>query len=59
MRFATVLLVAIVLMMMVELSETRGRIGRSIDRDLDLEGPAQNLKSPSTRQSKPPQFAPR
>ena len=29
MRFATVLLVAIVLMMMVELSETRGRIGRS------------------------------
>ena len=29
MQFATVLLVAIVLMMMVELSETRGRIGRS------------------------------
>ena len=29
MRFATVLLVAIVLMMMVELSETRGRKGRS------------------------------
>ena len=28
-----------------------------VDRDLVLEGPAQNLKSSSTHQSKPPQFA--
>ena len=57
MQFATVLLVAIVLMMMVELSETRGRIGRS--RRSRSKGSSSKSKITKYTPIKAPQFAPR